>query len=272
MRKTILLGLAVLTGTATRTLAQTSGDELTDSPFVRNIRPDRPGVTITTNMLYPGQVQLDAGMSQLPATGRFGASRTMSSATLRVGFFNHIELRATQNYLHAQPRPSTLETPTTPAVAGFAPLTVGAKFLASTVQNARSQVVVLAEMTLRNGDASFPAKTYEPSARLLISQMIGDRYGLEGNFGFTQKGFRAADTKRGQYLGSLALNGPLSNHFGFFSEAYVLGRQTWQPGVTTGVYWRPVPGFRVDANAGHQFNAPGGGLQLGAGVSLRLPN
>ncbi|MCR5889584.1 transporter [Hymenobacter sp. J193] len=270
MRKTILLGAAALLGAATHSLAQTSGNELTDSPFVRNIRPDRPGVTITTNMLYPGQVQVDAGIQQLPASEAFGRHRAMSTATLRVGFFNHIELRATQGYLHPLARLTTGEAsgrPTSPA--GLAPLTVGAKFLASTVQNARSQVVVLTELTLPNGDASFVNKAYEPSARLLVSQLLGQRYGLEGNFGFRQRGFRAADTKVGQYTASLALNGPLGGNFGFFTEAYAIGRFSWQKGINTGVSWRPVPGFRVDVTAGHQLN--NNGLLLGTGLSLRLP-
>ncbi|TYZ10489.1 transporter [Hymenobacter lutimineralis] len=270
MQKTILLGMAALLSAASHSLAQTSsGNELTDSPFVRNIRPDRPGVTITTNMLYPGQVQVDAGIQQLPESAALGRHRTLSAATLRIGFFNHIELRATQGYLHQLPRPATGETSGLRSPSGFAPLTVGAKFLASTVQNARSQVVVLAEMTLPNGDASYLNKTYEPSARLLISQLLGQRYGLEGNFGFKQRGFRAADTKVGEYTASVALNGPLGGNFGFFTEAYALGRFTWRKGVTTGVYWRPSPGIRFDVTAGHQLNNPG--LLVGTGLSMRLP-
>ncbi|MCC2545282.1 transporter [Hymenobacter sp. BT175] len=272
MQKTILLALATLTCATTRTLAQDAADNQ-NAPFVRNIRPDRPGMTITTNMLRPGQVQLDAGVNRVDALVEGGARRTLSSATLRVGFFNHIELRATQNYLQRLPAlaPETGGN-TRQQPSGLAPLTVGAKFLASTNQDAKSQVVMLAEMTLRNGDSSFVNKVLEPAARVLISQQIGERYGLEANLGFRQRGFKAADTKVGTYLTTVALNGPISANTGFFAEAYSTFQrdQGARPGVTTGLYWRPIPGIRFDVTAGQGMGKNGTGFTAGAGLSLRL--
>ncbi|MCB2407784.1 transporter [Hymenobacter lucidus] len=281
MRKTTLLTTAglLLVGSA-RTLAQTTdptiGNE--DTPFVRNIRPDRPGQTITTNMLNPGQFQLEAGVSSQPDPFSPGsaASRNLSTGLLRVGFFNNIELRVSQGYLAPLPMTGTAVEPGSTEVlrpSGLMPMTVGAKFLASSNPNTRSQVVVLAEMTLRNGDKSFQTTAYEPAARLLVSQQIGERFGLEANFGFRQRGFKAADTKRGTYLGTLALNGPLGNSFGFFAETYA----TWQqqaklaPGVTSGLYWRPWPGLRLDVTAGRTLSGTTSGTTLGGGLSIRLP-
>ncbi|TGE08585.1 transporter [Hymenobacter fodinae] len=282
MRKTILLTAAglMLAGSA-RTLAQTTDYRLDngESPFVRLIRPDRPGQTITTNMLYPGQFQIETGLNSYDRTSSVGyAGRSAWVNTLRVGFFNHIELRATQNYLltPGTARPLNSEGAPTPYAGptGFAPLNVGAKFLASTVQNSRSQVVVLLDMNLRNGDASFGEKQYEPGGRLLISQQLGQRFGLEGNFGFRQRGFKAEGTKQGQYLTTLALNGPLtaSNHVGFFAETYATWQrqQGWLPGVTSGLYWRPLPGLRFDVTAGHGLTGAAGGFNIGGGLSARL--
>ncbi|WP_133273302.1 transporter [Hymenobacter radiodurans] len=268
-------------------LAQTTDPTLNaDAPFVRNIRPDRPGRTITTNMVPLGQVQIDAGTNRFePATTTgFGPNRTLSGATLRIGLPSHIELRLTQGYLHPTDKLAAASTmitgndfevpvPSASLPGGFMPLTVGAKFLASTVPNARSQVVLLGELTLRNGNTSFPNKVLEPGARLLVSQQLGQRYGLEANLGFRQRGFRAADTKLGTYLGTLALNGPLGGNFGFFAETYT----TWQresklaPGATAGVYWRPLPNLRFDLNAGQGFTREAEGLSVGAGFSVRLP-
>ncbi|MGY2132813.1 transporter [Hymenobacter sp. HD11105] len=291
MRKTAIFStgglLLALVAPASLVAQTTDPTENDNAPFVRNIRPDRPGRTITTSMLSFGQIQLDAGTNRWePAPGStFGSRRTLSSATLRIGLPNHIELALTQGYLHptssrATPAPSELggnfEVPTPPSVAlpnGFAPLTIGAKFLASTVPNARSQVVLLGELTLRNGDASYLNKVIEPGARLLVSQQIGKRYGLEANLGFRQRGFKAADTKLGTYLGTLALNGPLGGNFGFFAETYT----TWQrdtkllPGGTAGLYWRPLPNLRLDLNAGQGFTKAADGLSVGAGLSVRLP-
>ena len=227
-------------------------------------------------MLHPGQVQLETGIQRFdPTDASWGTRRTLSSALLRVGFFNHIELRASQGYLHPLPgaRPVGETSPSIASPAGFAPLTVGAKFLASTNQDARSQVVLLTEMTLRTGDASFQNKAYEPAVRLLVSQQIGRRFGLEANLGFRQRGFKAVDTKLGQYLGTLALNGPLGNNFGFFAEAYTTWQRTAQflPGVTSGLYWRPLPILRLDATAGQGLGSHNTGFTLGGGLSIRLP-
>ncbi|TGE24900.1 transporter [Hymenobacter aquaticus] len=278
MRKTTLLTTAaLLLGSAARTLAQTTdpNDGNENTPFVRNIRPDRPGQTITTSMLNPGQFQLDMGVSNQPDAFSPGsaANRALTTGLLRVGFFNNIELRASQSYLPAVATLAAGETGAAAAPSGLTPLTLGAKFLASTNPNARSQVVVLAEMTLRNGDKSFQTKAYEPAARLLVSQQLGERFGLEANFGFRQRGFKAADTKLGTYLGTLALNGPLGNSFGFFAETYA----TWQqqsklaPGVTSGLYWRPWPGLRLDVTAGRTFSGALSGSTVGGGLSIRLP-
>lgn len=251
-----------------------------ESPFVRFLRPDRPGQTVTTNMLYPGQFQLETGLTRFDAGSSVGyAGRQAWGSTLRVGFFNHIELRATQQYL-LSPGTSTsrlgADVPTTPFAepAGFAPLNVGAKFLVSSVQNARSQVVVLLDMNLRNGNASFADKQLEPGARVLVSQQLGQRFGLEGNLGFRQRGFTAEGSKQGQYLGTLALNGPIGTgtHFGFLAETYTTWQRQrgWLPGLTSGLYYRPLPGLRLDVTAGHGLTSTAGGFNVGAGLSARV--
>ncbi|KAA9339408.1 transporter [Hymenobacter busanensis] len=268
MRTTTLLTAALVLGVTGRTLAQTTDPtENTDAPFVRNIRPDRPGQTVTTSMLRPGQFQIEAGtLRRMPGSG---PATSYSTGLLRVGFWNHMELRLTQNYLAAQPRSVLESTPV--AAAGMAPLTVGAKWLASREQDSRSQVVFLTELTLPNtGDKSMNIAKPVASARALVSQQIGTRYGLEANLGFTQSGFTAADTKVGQFLYTLALNGPLGNKFGFFAEGYGSGRGTYAYGATAGLNWRPLPGLRIDAAAGRSLSGPSL-TTLGGGVSIRLP-
>lgn len=269
MRTTILLTGALFAAATGRTLAQTTDPtQNEDAPFVRNIRPDRPGQTVTTSMLRPGQFQVELGTTrQLPATG---AARTVSSGLLRVGFFNHMELRVTQGYQHAGPRLVDPELgPAAPA--GLAPLTVGAKWLASTRQDSRSQVVLLTELTLpKTGEPSLHLAKPLASARALVSQQIGQRFGLETNLGFSQSGFRAADTKEGQFLYTLALNGPVTNKVGFFVEGYGTGRQSFSHGGTLGLNWRPLPGLRLDVGAGQTFSGVRG-TTISGGVSVRLP-
>lgn len=227
-------------------------------------------------MLRPGQVQLELG-TQSQRSPTAGAANYFSRGLLHVGFFGLIELRVQQPYL--PPRRSTTHDGSGSEVrpGGFTPLTVGAKILASSNQDTRSQVSVLAELTLPGtGAAAFPDKVYEPAARLLVSQQLGERFGLEANLGFRQRGFRAAGTSQEQYLGTLALNGPLSEHFGFLAETYSTWQPTtgWRPGLTAGLFWRPLLNLRLDVTAG---GGPGistyapSGPYVGGGLSLRLP-
>ena len=73
MRKTTLLAAAALLGSPGLTLAQNTPEENNpnvDAPFVRNIRADRPGQTITAQVLRAGRFQLEAGTQRTaPSAG-----------------------------------------------------------------------------------------------------------------------------------------------------------------------------------------------------------
>lgn len=275
MRKTTLLTAAALLGAAGRTLAQNTAAENNDNadaPYVRNIRPDRPGLTITAHVLRPGQFQLETGLlRQLPASAE---ASPLGAATLRIGFFNSMELRVTQAY---RPGGSSLpplagETSTSfrPDSAGWAPLLVGTKLMLSPNPDTRTQVALLVETTVP-GTGKRASAGWAPAARLLVGQQLGQRYGLEANFGFGQPGLTLQDTQKGVFLGALSLNGPLGEHAGFFVEAYGQGRVALSTSTTAGLYWRPTPALRLDVNAGRLLGGPAAGSRtLGAGLAFRV--
>jgi hypothetical protein len=277
MRKTTLLTAAVLLGAAGRTLAQNTpaeNNENVDTPYVRNIRPDRPGQTITAHVLRAGQFQLETGLlRQMPAGT--GTASSLNSATLRIGFINSMELRVTQAY---RPGASTLpriggsELPAGNRAdsTGWTPLLVGAKFMLSPNADTRTQVAILAETTVPNTGKQ-PGAGWMPAGRLLVGQQIGERYGLEANFGFGQRGLTVKEMEKGQFMGSLSLNGPIGEHAGFFVEAYGQGRAALNTGTTAGVYWRPASGLRLDVNAGRLLGGPSAGSStVGAGLAFRI--
>ena len=271
MRKTTLLAATALLGSPGLTLAQNTAEENNpnvDAPFVRNIRADRPGQTITAQVLQPGRFQLETGFQR-----RFGGpsfAQSASGATLRIGFFNSMELHVSQPYFHNGPTIAT-ETGTLSA-SGWAPAVIGAKFMLSPNYNTRTQVAILAESAVPNsGSPDLRQRGWAPSGRLLVSQQLGERFGLEGNFGFSQPGLQVQDLQKGQFLGTLALNGPLSARTGFFVEAYGYGRQALSTGTTTGLYYRPVPGVRIDVNAGRVLGgAAAGTTTVGGGLTFKI--
>jgi hypothetical protein len=107
MRKTTPLVLAaLLAGSLTPALAQNSPEENNDNadaPFVRHIRPDRPGQTISAGVLRAGEFQLETGIQRF--TPRTGVGVTSNVNTLRIGFWNSMEFRVTQPYVLAHPVP-----------------------------------------------------------------------------------------------------------------------------------------------------------------------
>lgn len=270
MRMTTLLASVALVSSAGRTLAQNTPEETAtnyEAPFVRNIRADRPGQTVTAQVLQPGRFQLETGVLHFaPADG---PSQLISSATLRIGFFNAMELRVTQPFQHS----SAVRVSDVPMrAAGLSPMVVGAKFMLSPNYDTRTQVAILVESPVpHTGAPGLTADHLAPSGRLLVSEQIGQRFGLEGNFGFSQQGLTVADMERGQFLGTLALNGPLGNKAGFFVEGYGTGRSALTSGYTAGLYWSPVHMMRLDVNAGRVLGGPAAGsATVGAGLTLKL--
>ncbi len=271
MRKTTLLAAAALLNSPGLTLAQNTPEENnpnTNEPFVRDIRADRPGQIITAQVLQPGRFQLETGFQR--RFGGPGFAQSQSGGMLRIGFFNSMELRVSQSYFHNGPTIAT-ETGTVPA-SGWAPAVVGAKFMLSPNYDTRTQVAILAESAVPNsGSDGLRQRGWAPAGRLLVSQPIGERFGLEGNFSFRQPGLKVADLEKGQFLGTLALNGPLSAKTGFFVEAYGYGRQALSTGTTTGLYYRPVPGVRVDVTAGRVLGrAAAGTATVGGGLTFKV--
>ena len=271
MRKTTLLTAAALLSCPGLTLAQNTPEENNanaNAPFVRNIRADRPGQTITAQVLQPGRFQLESGFQR--QIGGTGLAQSLSAATLRVGFFNGMELRVTQSYFHSGPTTAT-ETGQTTA-SGWAPATVGAKFMLSPNYDTRTQVAILVESELPNsGSEGLRGTNWTPGGRLLVSQQLGERFGLEANFGFSQRGITVKDLETGQFVGTLALNGAISNKTGFFVEAYGTGRNALNTGTTAGLSFRPVPAVRLDVTAGRVLGGPAAGTATaGAGLTFKI--
>jgi hypothetical protein len=271
MRKTTLLAAAALLGSPGLTLAQNTPDENNpnvDAPFVRNIRADRPGQTITAQVLRPGRFQLETGFQR--HFGGVGLAQSLSAATLRIGFFNSMELRVSQPYFHHGP--SRVTEAGRVDSSGWAPVVVGAKFMLSPNYDTRTQVAILVETAVPGtGSQGLRSTTWGPGGRLLVSEQLGQRFGLEANFGFSQRGLTVADMEKGQFLGTLALNGALTDKTGFFVEAYGYGRAALSTGTTAGLYFRPIPEVRVDVTAGQGMSGLAAGTTtVGAGLTFKV--
>ncbi|MGI4874168.1 MAG: transporter [Janthinobacterium lividum] len=275
LKTTPLVLAALLAGRLTPALAQNTPDESNpnaDAPFVQHIRPDRPGQTITAGVLRPGEFQLETGLQHYSPGS--GSALNSSITTLRIGFFNSMELRVTQPYVFGTAGSALAgeQLVLRPDSAGWAPLTVGTKLMLTPDRASRFQATILVEAVLPNtGSAGLRRSTWAPAGRLLLSQQLGRRAALEGNFGFSQQGLTMDDALGGQYLGTLALTAPLGNKAGYFVEGYGRGRHDLTTGATAGLYYRPWTGLRFDATVGKVLGGVSvGATTVGIGMALRL--
>jgi hypothetical protein len=282
MRKTTPLVLAaLLAGRLTPALAQNTPDENNDNadaPFVQHIRPDRPGQTITAGVLRPGEFQLETGIQRFSPRAGVGVSSNVN--TLRIGFFNSMELRITQPYVFGTPGAAMGTVGEGPMLradsVGWAPVTVGAKLMLTPDRASRFQATLLLESALPStGQNGLRRTSWAPAGRILLSQQLGRRAALEGNFGFVQSGLTLADLFNGQiggqYIGSLALTAPIGDKAGYFLEAFGRGRESLTTGATAGLYYRPWTGLRFDATVGRLLGGVNAGATtVGAGLAFRL--
>jgi hypothetical protein len=276
LKTTPLVLAALLAGRLTPALAQNTPDENNlnaEAPFVRHIRPDRPGQTITAGVLRLGEFQLETGFQHY--TTRSGAGTASNTNTLRIGFLNSMELRVTQPYVFGTPGTIGIASER-PGLrvdsVGWAPVTVGAKLMLTPDRASRFQASLLFEAALPNtGAVGLRQSKLAPGGRLLLSQQLGQRAALEGNFGFSQQGLSLSDALRGQYVGSLALTAPISDNAGYFVEGYGRGRDQITTGATAGLYFCPWTGLRIDATLGRVLSGLGtGATTIGIGLALRL--
>ncbi|MEJ7658303.1 MAG: hypothetical protein WKG07_01085 [Hymenobacter sp.] len=245
---------------------------------MRPIRPDRPGQSITPGVLRPGEFQLETGWQRFAPGG--GVGLPSQATTLRIGFFSSLELRLTQNYVFGPARRAGAGRGRRPyphpaaRLHGLGPAHGGREARCSrpTAPAASRPACSWKRPWPVPGSVACTAAPGAPVRRLLLSQRLGRRAALDGNFGFSQPGLTAHDALAGQYLGSLALTAPITNNLGYFVEAYGRGHQQLTTGTTAGLYYRPWVGLRFDATlgrvlggwqAGRHYRGPGPGPAAG---------
>ena len=279
LKTTPLVLAALLAGRFAPALAQNTPDENNenaDAPFVRHIRPDRPGQTITAGVLRPGEFQLELGAQQLRPGSAGALNPLVSTGTLRIGFWNSMELRVSQAYAF-QPVLSLGDAAPAGTNSSLSPgrwqaLVVGTKLMLTPDRASRFQASILAEAAVpATGQGERGQLGWAPAGRLLLSQQLGQRAALEANAGFGLAGLTAEDYERGEFVGTLALVAPLGERAGYYAEAYARGRDTRTTGATAGLYFRPWTGLRFDASLGRVLAGPAAGATtMGLGLALRL--
>lgn len=221
------------------------------------IETDRPDFTESSATVPVGRLQLELGYTFL----RSNSNRTTHSlpeTLLRVGLTSAVELRVAQNMVVRGGR-SSLED-----------LSLGAKLALAEQRGARPQFAVLLESTVPTGGDGVSAETALPSASLLASWAIGERWSLgssamagrgEGDHlelaGSVVAGYAMNDSWRG-YAEWFTIQ-PVQGGVGARGESYLNG----------GVAHLLSPMLQLDARVGAGTGGAADRYFAGLGLSVR---
>lgn len=201
MKKNLLLIMIAIFGTSTLCHAQ---EELP------SLVPDRPGMTWGAEVTPHHKLIWDNGFGY-EKTIEGAHTFTLSSAVLRYGLFENMELRVGTDFLLYND--SDAMEPT----FGIAPLFVGTKIKLYEGEGVLPSVGVLAELRSPHiGTKDQLPSHLAPSAYLLFEHAIGERFSLCYNAGLEWDGETAEPTT---FL-SLALGYNITENFGAYVETY----------------------------------------------------
>lgn len=221
------------------------------------IETDRPDFTESSATIPRGRFQLEAGYT----LKRSDAGHTMHSlpeTLLRVGLTSAVELRVAQNIM-VQGGRSALED-----------LCLGAKLRLAEQRGPRPQFAVLLESTVPTGGDGVSAEIALPSASLLASWAIGERWSL-GSSAIAGRG-------EGDHLelaGSVTVGHTMNDAWHGYAEWFTL--QPVQGGVgargesylNSGVARLLSPSLQLDARVGAGIGGAADRYFVGLGLSVR---
>lgn len=196
-----VLSLLVLALTASVCFAQEELPELV---------PDRPGMTWGAEVTPHQKVIWDHGFG-FEKTPDNAKTLTLSSAVVRYGLFENVELRVGTDFLMYGDADALA-----PSI-GIAPLFVGTKIKLYESDGILPSVGMLAELRSPHvGSKDLLPSYLAPSMYLLFEHELGDRFWLAYNAGLEWDGETAEPTTRL----SLALGCNITDNFGVFLDSY----------------------------------------------------
>ena len=258
----LFLVLALAFGMAAS--AQTSGE------VVQAISADRPGFAASTDVLQPGMVQVEGGVTL--SVDREGDVRhrtmTLGSPMVRMGMWRFVELRAGGSGMQIVRSTDCNGRGTT---AGWSDLAVGAKVAVVREGKLVPAITLLPSISLPAGNRVFTSSTYDPSLGVALRKNL--RAGLAVAGTLTGTSVSNEGVRRAWYATALSVGISLPQRLAGFVEIYAAGSDGPGKGSTwvsdAGVSRNFGPDLQIDIEAGRRISYGSPCWFVATGFALR---
>ncbi|MCB0723870.1 MAG: transporter [Ignavibacteriae bacterium] len=244
----------------------------TNNPGV--ISPDRPDQTESPDILTPGYVQIETGITY----ERYSYSSVNYEHTrntfnipgmLRIGVFPNMELRITPEFQSVTDKYSyTFQGDQSKTTQGLIPLVLGTKIKIVDEAEDMPAMAFLFHVDLPGAASEeFQNKNPTPEIRLALSKQLQDNLSI----GFNLGAFFDMDHREtaGIYTVSLAMD--LTKRINGFIELYGNFEQQTSLFVDGGFSYLLMKNLMVDISGGTGLTVDSPNFFIGGGLSVRLP-
>ncbi len=226
---------------------------------------DRPDFTESTQLIAPGHVQVESGITQSSEDD----VRTVSVGEVftRIGLADRLELRVVPNSY------SVVSFDAGPTLRGREDPTLGVKIglLDPTeMPSWRPALSLIAGTSIPLGSARFRAPHLQPEAKLLASWTINDRVSFASNVNYARPVF--ADRGVDEYSASASFGFVLTERVGVYTEAFGFSLQNGsntRKFANVGSTLLLSPDLQLDARVGVGPSTKAGDYFFGVGVVRR---
>ena len=240
------------------------------SPSVPDLITDRPDQTESTVIVPKNSLQIETGFvfekvkNENFEIDNWGIATTL----LRYGVWDNFELRLGSYYQSTQAK--NLESEADSTQSGFGPLVLGFKVYVVEEKGIRPEIAVLANMTLRHfGNLDYRPVYSFPTAILLFSHTLSDRFSIGYNTGFRYNGSNAD----GFFIYSFVTGYSITKKLSAFGEVYGNFDHGHRPNhkIDGGFTWLVKPNFQLDISGGTGFDDKIDKYFVSAGFTWRIP-
>jgi len=178
---------------------------------------DRPTQCVSPILVPRGLFQIESGFIYTSQNNESFKSNDLNilGTLLRYGIYNNFEIRLFGSFSNLSYRDKELNTDST--LSGLGPLSLGFKIHIVEEKGIRPELAIVADITLRHigKDGFHPTYSY-PTARLIASNTLSNKFALGYNMGFAYDG-ESAD---GFFIYSIVLGYNISSKVAAFIEPY----------------------------------------------------
>ena len=232
---------------------------------------DRPGVANSPDVVAPGAIQLEAGLSFERETHGAGPNLNtimVPEGLLRVGLLSRLEFRVSADGYVLEARSGGNDR------SSGSDLAIGSRARLLDQQGIRPATALEFNLSLPTGSHAVTSDGVDPSGLLLVEWDFCDRFVLDGNLGLASVSLGKHDSGRAfQVAPSLSLGAFISARADVFIEYHATFSDRGvadQQAVDGGFSWLVDDNLQLDISAGAGLNDAAPDFSVSAGIAWRF--